>query len=39
MMANAARGMAPEMAVEQATLLTKTIFDKWRKKGLVGGKS
>ena len=39
MMANAARGMAPEMAVEQATLLTKTIFDKWRKKGLVGGKT
>ena len=38
MMANAARGMKPETAVEQATLLTKTIFAKWRKKGLVGGK-
>jgi len=38
MFANAARGMKPETAVEQATLLTKTIFAKWRKKGLVGGK-
>ncbi|MHB8834664.1 MAG: ABC transporter substrate-binding protein [Candidatus Methylomirabilia bacterium] len=38
MMANAARGMKPELAVEQAELLTKTIFAKWRKKGLVGGK-
>ncbi len=38
MMANAARGMKPEVAVEQAELLTKTIFAKWRKKGLVGGK-
>jgi multiple sugar transport system substrate-binding protein len=38
MMANAARGMKPEIAVEQAELLTKTIFAKWRKKGLVGGK-
>ena len=39
MLANAARGMAPETAVEQAELLTKTIFAKWRKKGLVGGKT
>ena len=39
MMANAARGMKAETAVEQAELLTKTIFAKWRKKGLVGGKS
>ena len=37
MMANAARGMKPELAVAQAETLTKTIFDKWRKKGLVGG--
>jgi len=39
MMANAARGMAPQTAVEQAELLTKTIFAKWRQKGLVGGKT
>ncbi|UCG12033.1 MAG: extracellular solute-binding protein [Deltaproteobacteria bacterium] len=38
MMANAARGMKPETAVEQAETLTKAIFEKWRKKGLVGGK-
>src|SRR5512143_445419 len=38
MMANAARGMKPEDAVAQAELLTKAIFLKWRKKGLVGGK-
>jgi multiple sugar transport system substrate-binding protein len=38
MLANAARGMKPETAVEQAELLTKTIFAKWRKKGLIGGK-
>jgi hypothetical protein len=25
--------------VEQAELLTKTIFAKWRQKGLVGGKT
>ena len=37
MMANAARGMKPAMALEQAELLIKTIFEKWRKKGLVGG--
>jgi multiple sugar transport system substrate-binding protein len=37
MMANAARGMDPAMAVSQAETLIKTIFDKWRKKGLVGG--
>jgi multiple sugar transport system substrate-binding protein len=39
MMANAARGLTAETAVEQATLLTKTIFAKWRKKGLIGGKA
>lgn len=38
MMANAARGMKPELAVQQAELLAKAIFAKWRKKGLVGGK-
>jgi multiple sugar transport system substrate-binding protein len=38
MLANAARGMKPEIAVEQAELLTRTIFAKWRKKGLIGGK-
>ena len=38
MMANAARGMNPQTAVEQAETLTKAIFEKWRKKGLVGGK-
>lgn len=38
MFANAARGMAPEKAVEQATLLARTIFASWRKKGLIGGK-
>jgi multiple sugar transport system substrate-binding protein len=39
MFANAARGMQPEKAVEQATLLAKTIFASWRKKGLIGGKA
>jgi multiple sugar transport system substrate-binding protein len=39
MLANAARGMKPEDAVAQAEILTKAIFDKWRKKGLVGGKT
>ncbi|HJX15450.1 MAG TPA: extracellular solute-binding protein [Candidatus Deferrimicrobiaceae bacterium] len=39
MMANAARGMKPEEAVVQAEILTKVIFDKWRQKGLVGGKT
>jgi len=38
MMANGARKMKPELAVEQAELLAKSIFAKWRKKGLVGGK-
>jgi multiple sugar transport system substrate-binding protein len=38
MMANAARGMNPKTAVEQAETLTKAIFEKWRMKGLVGGK-
>ena len=37
MFANAARGMKAETAVEQAELLVKAIFAKWRKKGLVGG--
>ncbi len=37
MMANAARGMKPKLAVSQAEILTKAIFKKWRKKGLVGG--
>lgn len=39
MMANAARGMKAEEAVRQAELLVKAIFAKWRKKGLVGGKT
>jgi multiple sugar transport system substrate-binding protein len=39
MLANAARGMKAEDAVAQAELLIKNIFAKWRKKGLVGGKS
>ena len=38
MMANAARGMKPKEAVDQAELLIKAIYAKWRKKGLVGGK-
>lgn len=37
MMAQAARGMKAAMAVEQAEALIRTIFEKWRKKGLVGG--
>ncbi|NJD55494.1 MAG: extracellular solute-binding protein [Nitrospirae bacterium] len=37
MFANAVRGMKAETAVEQAELLVKAIFTKWRKKGLVGG--
>lgn len=37
MFANAARGMKAETAIEQAELLVKAIFAKWRKKGLVGG--
>ncbi len=37
MMANAARGMKPQQSVEQAEILIKATFDKWRKKGLVGG--
>jgi len=39
MMANAARGMKAEESVAQAEILTKAIFAKWRKKGLVGGKT
>lgn len=38
MMANAARGMKASKAVEQAETLTRVIFEKWREKGLVGGK-
>ncbi|MDA8137629.1 MAG: extracellular solute-binding protein [Desulfobacteraceae bacterium] len=38
LMANAARGMKASLAVEQAELLIKPIFAKWRNKGLVGGK-
>ena len=38
MMANAARGMPAAQALEQAEILTRAIFDKWRKKGLVGGR-
>ena len=38
MMANAVRGFGkPKTAVAQAEILTKAIFKKWRKKGLVGG--
>jgi multiple sugar transport system substrate-binding protein len=37
MMANAARGMKAKTAVDQAEVLIKAIFTKWRKKGLVGG--
>jgi len=37
MLANAARGMEPALAVSQAETLIKAIFEKWRKKGLVGG--
>lgn len=37
MMANAARGMKPKLAVAQAETLIKAIFKKWRRKGLVGG--
>jgi len=36
-MANAARGMKAELAAAQAEILIKAIFEKWRKKGLVGG--
>jgi hypothetical protein len=31
--------MKPELAVAQAETLTKAIFEKWRKKGLVGGRT
>lgn len=37
MMANAARGLKPKIAIEQAETLIKAIYEKWRKKGLVGG--
>jgi ABC-type glycerol-3-phosphate transport system substrate-binding protein len=38
MMARAARGEAtPEQAVEDAEQEVNTIFDKWRREGLVGG--
>jgi multiple sugar transport system substrate-binding protein len=38
MMANAARGTNAATAVEQAEHQVKDLFDKWRRKGLVGGK-
>lgn len=37
MLAQAARGMAPEQAVAEAEAQVKTIFQKWRQKGLIGG--
>lgn len=37
MMAEVARGTDAKEALAQAETLIKTIFDKWRKKGLVGG--
>jgi multiple sugar transport system substrate-binding protein len=38
MMAKAARGtMKPDEAVADAEKQVKTIFDKWRRQGLVGG--
>jgi hypothetical protein len=37
MMANVARGADPKTALAEAEALIKTIFEKWRKKGLVGG--
>ncbi|HEX2105721.1 MAG TPA: hypothetical protein VHF51_18860, partial [Solirubrobacteraceae bacterium] len=38
MFANAARGrQSPEAAVEAADKQMRTIFAKWRKRGLVGG--
>ncbi len=37
MMAAAARGTKPDEAVATAEKQVKTIFDKWRQKGLVGG--
>ncbi len=37
MMANAVRGLNPKTAIEQAETLIKVIYEKWRKKGLVGG--
>jgi multiple sugar transport system substrate-binding protein len=39
MYANGARGMKPEDAVAQAERQVKSIFAKWREKGLVGGKT
>ncbi|TNF48368.1 hypothetical protein EP232_02485 [bacterium] len=39
MMANTARGMKPETAIAQAETLIKVIYEKWRRKGLVGGTS
>jgi multiple sugar transport system substrate-binding protein len=37
MMAAAAKGMPAKQAVARAETQVKTIFDKWRKQGLVGG--
>ena len=40
MFANAATGrMTPEQALDDAHKQVKTIFEKWRAKGLVGGGS
>ena len=39
MYANGARGMKPEDAVAEAERQVKTIYAKWREKGLVGGKT
>jgi len=38
MMAKAARGEKPETVVVEADAAARTIFAKWRQKGLVGGK-
>jgi len=39
MMAKAARGEKPETVVVEADAAARTIFAKWREKGLVGGKA
>ena len=38
MMAKAARGEKPETVAAEADAAARTIFAKWREKGLVGGK-
>lgn len=37
MLANAARGLPVATAIEQADTLVKSIFQKWRSKGVIGG--